>query len=96
MPLKPLKRICLDDKEYERNAKKIIHKFKQRGYKEKELQKTLELVTDMDRDELRNGNKNKKTVNSLIFITTYDDHSKIITKAIKNAWHILQSDDKHG
>lgn len=40
--------------------------------------------------------KTKKESNEFRFISTYESHAKIVQKAIKKSWYLLQGDKKYG
>lgn len=75
----------------------LIEKLAIRSYDRKELMNTAEEVAKIKREELRkidNYKINKKE--GPMFISTYDNNSKLIKRLIKKSRHILQSDAKYG
>ena len=86
-----LKRICKNPNDFNKHVKTMTHKFRDRGYNERQLKSAIEKIDNRSRADL--FTTVPKTNNSIpLFITKYSQTAESIKPILHRHWHILQTD----
>ena len=83
-----IKRICSKDDDYKEGITKLKQQFIERGYKEAELQVSLNKANCIAREDLLKYRK-KPMNDNITFITTYNKSLPNIRKCIDENWYLL-------
>ena len=68
------KRICSNEKDYKQNRKKILNNITKRGYSKKEVDKQLQKVDKLTREDVLRYKENNKQQNRIPLTITYGNY----------------------
>ncbi|XP_041435825.1 uncharacterized protein LOC121399362 [Xenopus laevis] len=91
-----LKKNCSNPIELENQLNHVSERFKQRGYKNKLIQKARKQLTKIDRTDLLKEKMKKQITNKqlgLSFITSYTPGAQEIKRILNRHWNILEEDE---
>ena len=90
-----LRRICSDETDYNTQTKKLAENFRNCGYPDEIISKSIHKASYISRDEALVTKK--RTTNRLIpLVLPFDCHSSKIARIIQKNRHILESDQEVG
>ena len=83
------KRICSKEKYYKQNRKKIVNNITRRGYRRKEVDKQLQKVDKLTREEVLRYKENNKQQNRIPLTVTYGNYLPNIQRIVHDRLNIL-------
>ncbi|OCT55832.1 hypothetical protein XELAEV_18003247mg [Xenopus laevis] len=89
------KRNCSRTIDYEKECQVLQNQFREKGYKENIIMEAKKRCDQMNRKDMLENTKNKKSkINNdhISFITTYNQSKNKFEKILKKHWHILRND----
>jgi len=87
-----IRRICSDTNDFLKHSKHMMDQFVKRGFSLKILQKTLEEILKIDREELLSETKPKTKDQQSIFICTWHPKLKNISSIFRKHFNIIEQD----
>ena len=84
-----LRKICSEEKEFEKAAGQLKEKLKQRGYKDNEIQIQIERAKEHNRNTLLQS-QNQQICNGIPCVVTYNKSLPNIKESIDKHWDLLQ------
>ena len=79
---------------FDKMKTKLMHKLKQRGYKQNLIMKQMEGILHEDRAKTLTRKVKPKDTHNQILVTNYSDDIPRIKKIIRKHWKIIQKDPK--
>ncbi|XP_073508936.1 uncharacterized protein [Phyllobates terribilis] len=87
-----IRRICSSDAKFETQADLLKHRFRERGYSDKIIQRSYRRAKFSRRKDLLYKKQTPETTDVVRFISTFNAKSSEIWTALKKHWRILQLD----
>ena len=87
-----LRRICSDDDDFHAKAKEMMHFFNVRGYPESIINKSLNKINELTRNDVLQPRVHNDT-NRIPVVLTYHPTTKKVAKIIRDNFKILSSDE---
>ena len=84
-----LKKICTEEKEYEKSVKELNESLRKRGFQQQSLTNNIRKASTKKRENLLTY-KTKLQTNRVPFITTFNKSLPKIKAAIEDNWNLLQ------
>ena len=89
-----LRRICSRKSDYLLNSQILCKKFIDRGFREKELKKTIKKVAKIDRNELLRDRIRENKDPQTILVSIWHTKLSAIPSILKDNFHLISSDPK--
>ena len=83
-----IRRICTEDKEFNKHSKQLLEKLTNRGYNKPDIEEIINKVSNIDREELLKP-RTKQTDGISPIIVTFNKNLPNIKNAMRNNWNIL-------